>query len=62
MKILYFLLNELDTVKDSFEDKKFFERGNEYDPEKFDYKLDKKGNMMLDEEGNPIREEGFYKT
>ena len=56
-----FPIDELDTVKDSFEDKKFFERGNEYDPEKFDYKLDKKGNMILDDEGNPIKEEGFLK-
>lgn len=56
-----FPIDELDTLKDSYFDKRFFERGNEYDPEKFDYKLDKKGNMVLDEEGNPIRDEGLIK-
>ena len=56
-----FPIDELDNVKDSFQDKLFFERGNEYDPEKFDYKLDRKGNMILDDEGNPVREEGFLK-
>ena len=56
-----FPIDELDTLKDSYFDKRFFERGNEYDPEKFDYKLDKKGNMILDEEGNPIRDEGLIK-
>ena len=56
-----FPIDELDAVKDAYEDKRFFERGNEYDPEKFDYKLDKKGNMIFDEKGNPMREEGFIK-
>jgi hypothetical protein len=56
-----FPIDELDTLKDSYFDKRFFERGNEYDPEKFDYKLDKKGNMILDEEGNPVRDEGLIK-
>ena len=56
-----FPIDELDDVKDSYEDKKFFERGNEYDPGKYDYKLDKKGNMILDENGDPIRDEGFIK-
>ena len=56
-----FPIDELDNVKDSFQDKQFFERGNEYNPEKYDYKLDRKGNMILDDEGNPIREEGFLK-
>ena len=56
-----FPIDELDTLKDSYFDKRFFERGNEYDPEKFDYKLDKKGNMILDEEGNPIKDEGLIK-
>jgi hypothetical protein len=56
-----FPIDELNNVKDSFQDKQFFERGNEYDPEKFDYQLDKKGNMILDDEGNPIRDEGFIK-
>jgi len=56
-----FPIDELDTLKDSYFDKRFFERGEEYDPEKFDYKLDKKGNMILDEEGNPVRDEGLIK-
>jgi hypothetical protein len=56
-----FPIDELNNVKDSFQDKQFFERGNEYDPEKFDYQLDKKGNIILDDEGNPIRDEGFIK-
>ena len=56
-----FPIDELDTVKDAYEDKRFFERGDEYDPEKFDYKLDKKGNMIFDEKGNPIKEEGLIK-
>ena len=56
-----FPIDELDTVKDAYEDKRFFERGDEYNPEKFDYKLDKKGNMIFDEKGNPIKEEGLIK-
>jgi len=56
-----FPIDELDNVKDSFQDKNFFERGNEYDPGKYDYKLDKKGNIILDENGDPIRDEGFIK-
>ena len=56
-----FPIDRLDSVRDSYEDKKFFEKGNEYKPEEFDYKLDKKGNMIFDENGNPIREEGFIK-
>jgi hypothetical protein len=39
----------------------FFESGNQYDPEKFDYKLDKKGNLIYDDNGDPIKEEGFIK-
>ena len=53
--------DELENVKDSYYDKKFFEKGSEYDPGKFDYKLDKKGNILKDSNGNPIREEGFIK-
>ena len=53
---------ELDGVKMNYEFKKFFKEGNEYDPEKFDYVLDKKGNMILDENGDPIRDEGFIKS
>ena len=47
---------------DEYEDKDFFEKGNEYDPEKFDYVLDKKGNMILNDNGDPIRDEGFIKS
>ena len=39
----------------------FFEPGNEYNPEEFDYKVDKNGNFILDENGSPIKEEGFIK-
>jgi hypothetical protein len=53
--------DELENVKDSYYDKRFFEKGSEYDPGKFDYKLDKKGNILKDSNGNPIREEGFIK-
>ena len=46
---------------DKYEDKEFFTRGSEYEPEKFDYKLDKKGNILKDENGNPVKDEGFVK-
>ena len=39
----------------------FFTRGNEYDPEKFDYKLDKKGNLLKDSNGDPVKDEGLFK-
>ena len=52
---------ELDDVIDEYEDKEFFTRGNEYNPEKFDYKLDKKGNILKDANGDPIRDEGLFK-
>jgi hypothetical protein len=52
----------LDGVKMNYEFKKFFKEGNEYNPEKFDYVLDKKGNMILDENGDPIRDDGFIKS
>mgnify|MGYP003136784977 FL=1 len=52
---------ELDGVKINNNFRPFFEPGNEYDPEKFDYKLDKKGNILIDENGNPVRDEGFIK-
>ena len=54
--------NELEDIMDEYEDKDFFEKGNEYDPEKFDYVLDKKGNMILNDNGDPIRDEGFIKS
>ena len=53
--------DELDDVIDEYEDKEFFTRGNEYNPEEFDYKLDKKGNILQDENGDPVRDEGFTK-
>ena len=52
---------ELDRVKRAFKKKRFFEIGNEYEPGEQDYKLDKKGNLLRDDEGNPIVEEGFIK-
>jgi len=54
--------DELEDIMDEYEDKDFFEKGNEYDPEKFDYVLDKKGNMILNDNGDPIRDEGFIKS
>ena len=53
---------ELEDVIDDYEDKEFFERGKEYKPEEFEYKLDKKGNVLLDDNGNPVRDEGFIKS
>ena len=52
----------LDGVKMNYEFKKFFKEGNEYNPEKFDYVLDKKGNMILDDNGDPIKDDGFIKS
>ena len=54
--------DELENVKDSYFDKKFFEKGEEYKPEEFEYKLDKKGNILLDDNGNPVKDEGFIKS
>ena len=54
--------DELENIKDSYFDKKFFERGKEYKPEEFEYKLDKKGNVLLDDNGDPVRDEGFIKS
>ena len=53
--------DELDDVIDDYEDKEFFTRGNEYDPEKFDYKLDKTGNILKDSNGDPVKDEGLFK-
>ena len=39
----------------------FFTKGNEYNPEEFSYETDKKGNILLDENGDPVRDEGFVK-
>ena len=52
---------ELDGIKIQNNLKQFFEPGQEYDPGKYDYKLDKKGNLLRDDNGDPIREEGFIK-
>ena len=52
---------QLDRIKKSFKKKRFFERGDEYEPGEKDYKLDKKGNLLKDDKGNPIIEEGFIK-
>ena len=52
---------ELDGIKIQNNLKQFFEPGQEYDPGKYDYKLDKKGNLLRDGNGDPIREEGFIK-
>ena len=60
--------NELDKVKNRYNGKKFFEEKYNletqkfeggYNPEKEDYRLDKQGNLMFDERGNPIPERGF---
>ena len=52
---------ELNNIKIQNNFRRFFEPGNEYDPEKFSYEVDKNGNFVLDENGSPIREEGFIK-
>jgi hypothetical protein len=52
---------ELNNVKMQNNFRLFFEPGNEYNPEEFDYKVDKNGNFILDENGSPIKEEGFIK-
>ena len=52
---------ELNNVKMQNNFRLFFEPGNEYNPEEFDYKVDKNGNFILDESGSPIKEEGFIK-
>ena len=49
----------MDEVKDEYEDKKFFEE--KYNPEKFEFKLDKNGRIMFDAKGEPIKKErGFF--
>jgi len=47
--------DELNEIKDSYFDKKFFEE--DYDPEKFEYKLDKNGRIVFDSEGDPVKKE-----
>ena len=36
--------DELEDIMDEYETKSFLKEGNEYDPEKYDYVLDKQGN------------------
>ena len=61
---------ELDKVKSKYNGIKFFpkilneetgEREGGYDPDNENYKVDKEGRLMLDENKNPIKEEGFIK-
>ena len=61
---------ELDDVIDEYEDKPFFKETYDKDrkefvggyyPEKFDYKMDEKGFLLKDENGDPIRDDGFIK-
>jgi hypothetical protein len=61
---------ELDDVIDEYEDKPFFKETYDkenkqfvggYYPEKFDYKTDEKGFLLKDENGDPIRDDGFIK-
>ena len=47
--------DELNEIKDSYFDKKFFEE--DYDPETFEYKLDKNGRIVFDSEGDPVKKE-----
>jgi len=62
--------DKLDEVMDSYEDVEFFpETYNEetqeleggYYPDKETYKLNKEGRLIYDENGRPIREDGFIK-
>jgi hypothetical protein len=51
---------ELNEVISDYQGKLFFE-DEEYNPEKFEYKLDKNGRILFDTEGNPIKKErGFF--
>jgi hypothetical protein len=61
---------ELDDVIDEYEDKPFFKETYDKDrkefvggyyPENFDYKMDEKGFLLKDENGDPIRDDGFIK-
>tara|TARA_R100000426_G_scaffold41803_2_gene32289 strand:- start:559 stop:4896 length:4338 start_codon:yes stop_codon:yes gene_type:complete len=46
---------KLDEIKQNYTGKEFFEE--DYDPEKYDYKLDKDGRILLDVEGNPVKKD-----
>ena len=51
---------ELNEVISDYRGKLFFE-DEEYDPGKFEYKLDKNGRILFDTEGNPVKKErGFF--
>jgi hypothetical protein len=60
--------DKLDAVKDRYEDRKFFnetfnpDKGQYeggYYPEREGYKTDRKGFLLLDDEGNPVMEKGL---
>jgi hypothetical protein len=48
---------ELDKVIGKYNGIKFFEEA--YDPDQENYQIDKNGRLLLDENRNPIKEEGF---
>jgi hypothetical protein len=59
---------KLDNVQDRWDGKRFFkekwnpetkQREGGYYPEREDYKVDRKGNLILDEDGDPIRDTGI---
>ena len=61
---------ELEKIKGKYNGIKFFpkilneetgEREGGYDPDNENYKVDKEGRLMLDENRNPIKEDGFIK-
>ena len=62
---------ELDKIKGKYNGIKFFpkilntetgKREGGYDPDNENYKVDKEGRLMLDENKNPIKEDGFFKN
>jgi len=62
--------DDLDDVIDDYEDREFFKETFDeeseqfvggYYPDRVDYKLDDKGFMITDEDGNPIPDDGFIK-
>ena len=62
--------DDLDDVIDDYEDREFFKETFDeeseqfvggYYPDRVDYKLDDKGFMITDDDGNPIPDDGFIK-
>ena len=62
--------DDLDDVIDDYEDREFFKETFDeeseqfvggYYPDRVDYKLDDKGFMVTDDDGNPIPDDGFIK-